>query len=119
MKNSSGQPIQTLTDDLRDWIDRFFQSMSSHGVDSTDGARRLLALAVEMQLVEGPVDRPERVLGALQTIDMDQVSALYLLKYGGRRLTFNRMTRLLGDLHEAWLDVKEAQYGRSGGRTIA
>ncbi len=104
-----------LPGELASWVDAFFERMAQKGIGATDGARRLLTLAIETQLIEGPTDRPELLLKALRRISIDDVASLYALKYGGRRLSFNRLTRLLSDLHEAWLDIKEAEYVQARG----
>jgi len=85
---------------------RFAAPLAAHGIVATAAARELFVLTAIAQAEAGIVAL-DSLLPALRRIDLNGVADFYLLKFGARPLSYNRMTRLLGDMHDKWVALRQ------------
>lgn len=81
---------------------RFLAGFARRQLEVTPAARELLLQSVLAQVRERLVPA-DRIVESIERIPTDGLPDFYLLKFGPKPLTYNRMIRLLGDMHDQWI----------------
>ena len=88
---------------LRDFFDANVAApFREQGVVVHLAARDLFVLTVHAQIDAGII-RKDKVAAAVEAIMRPDITNFYRLKFGGRPLSYNRMLRLLADMHDMWI----------------
>jgi len=81
---------------------RFRAPLESRGIEVRPAARDLFLRTAMAQAEAGIVPR-DKLLAAVQRLELEGLADFYLLKFGPRPLSYNRMLRLLADMHDKWI----------------
>ena len=86
---------------------RFAASLARSGIEVTGPARDLF-IRTALAQVEAGIVPAERLMAAIHKLDLDGLPDFYLMKFGPLPLSYNRMVRLLADMHDKWIDRRHA-----------
>lgn len=102
---------------LSEFVDsRFAPPLEARGIEMRAAARTLFVRTALAQ-VEAGIVPADRIVEAVEAMDLDGLADFYLLKFGPRPLSHNRMIRLLADMHDKWVAFRHApRASRSGDR---
>lgn len=104
-----------LEDRLLAFVDtRFAPPLEMRGIEVTAAARNLFVRTVLAQAQAGIV-AAENLMAAVEIMDLAGLEDFYLLKFGPRPLSYNRMLRLLGDMHDKWILFRHTAVAVPGG----
>jgi hypothetical protein len=93
--------------DLTPFLEDFFEAgvaapLRTQGVIVHSAARDLFVLTVNAQIDAGIISE-DKVVALLRSMRWPGIIDFYHLKFGNRPLSYNRMLRLLADMHDLWI----------------
>lgn len=94
-----------------DLVDQFVCKCEELDIKVSPDAIELMKKFFRVQIPGGTISSVELLKSLVDSIDLDDVVALYRIKYSGLPISFNRAIRLLSDLHEPWIANKHAMLG--------
>jgi len=92
---------------VEEWVEsNFVPFFVENGIEVSRRAKEVLQLVLFAQVEEGLIESEDTLIRLADHVSPEPFFLVYLNKYGNRKLTANRMVRLLADFHDRWIEMR-------------
>lgn len=94
-------------DGIGEWVlQNVVDLFRRNAIEVSLAAEEFLIFAARAQILEGLLDSERDVIHSIGSMPLADLVTFYRVKYGNRKLTFNRAVRLTADLHDRWIETR-------------
>jgi hypothetical protein len=94
-------------DGLEEWIrQNVVDLFRRNAIEVSVVAEEFLLFAARAQILEGLLGSERDLIHSIDSMPLADLVTFYKVKYGNRKLTFNRAVRLTADLHDRWIETR-------------